>query len=400
MREASLSMTPSEIRVAWVTAVLGVDGNLLYTDPLMKAFAAKLKNLRVFTGEFGGDAASFEVERCNSLRLYRNERKMQHGRTSYGGGLRVATPSVMRKLASYKPDLLILGEYSIFSLYGMLYSRIGRRRTPTLLVMEAKPRFPDFLVLGRARVLFRRLLVKGADAVLTNNVEGRQYLREVLHVPDHRIISEPFLVSDVSEASGASHAPARRREHTGSRPVRFVYVGQLIPRKGLAYALTACAKLLPKYAGRFVYEIVGDGPSRAELEEQASSLGLGGHIVFRGRQRYEELSRFYAQADVLLFPTLADYRSLVPFEALSSGLPILASLHDGGISETVHEGTNGFAFDPRNAEQLADRMSRFIEDPRLVGSFSARSLEMATNYTLPRAVDTLLKACDLAFARA
>jgi glycosyltransferase involved in cell wall biosynthesis len=120
--------------------------------------------------------------------------------------------------------------------------------------------------------------------------------------------------------------------------------------------------------------------------------------VFHGRERYEELSRFYAQADVMLFPTLADYRSLVPFEALSSGLPMLASVHDGGISETVHEGENGFAFDPHDAGQLADRMSRFIERPELISAFSAKSLELAKNYTLPRAVDTLLKACDLAFA--
>src|SRR3954466_3482650 len=109
-------MTPSEIRVAWVTPVLGVDGNLLYTEPLMKAFAGKFKSLRVFTGEFHGNVASFEVEHCKSLRLYRNERKMAPGRTTYGAGLRVASPAIMRKLASYQPDLLVVAEYSIFSL--------------------------------------------------------------------------------------------------------------------------------------------------------------------------------------------------------------------------------------------------------------------------------------------
>ena len=100
-----------------------------------------------------------------------------------------------------------------------------------------------------------------------------------------------------------------------------------------------------------------------------------------------------------LFPTLADYRSLVPFEALSSGLPILASVYDGGISETVRQGENGFAFDPRNSEQLAGYMSEFIERPDLIASFSAKSLDLAKRYTLPRAVATLLKACALACTR-
>jgi glycosyltransferase involved in cell wall biosynthesis len=389
-------MTPSEMRVAFVMPVLGVDGKLLYTEPLMQAYARRFKSLRVFTGEFRGKSASFEVEQCPSLRLYRNERTMQRGRSTYGTGLRVATPSLIRKLAAYQPDLLVLVEYGIFSLYGVIYSRILRRKARTLLVTEAEPRFPDYLVLGRARMLFRRLLVKGADAVLTNNVAGRAYLRDVLRVPDYKIISEPYLVSDVFEARAAKAQP---RANDGSRPVRFLFVGQLILRKGVQSALEACARLLPRYAGRFVYEIVGDGPCRAELEAQAKRLGIEGHIVFHGRQSYEEVSRFYALADVLLFPTLADFRSLVPFEGLCSGLPILTSVHDGGVSETVDEGKNGFAFDPHNAEQLADRMSRFIERPELVGAFSARSLEMAKDYTLPRAVDALVKACDLAFAR-
>jgi glycosyltransferase involved in cell wall biosynthesis len=393
-------MTPSEIKVAWIAPVLGVDGNLLYAEPLLKAFAEKFKSFRIFTGDFIGNTASLQIERCASLRLHRNERKTHRGRTSYRGGLRLATPSLIRKLASYEPDLLILIEYSIFSLYGILYARLRARKTPTLLIMEAKPRFPERPGLRHARILFRRFLVKRVDAVLTNNQEGRRYLTEVLDVPDHLIISEPFLVSDVSDSTQSSDAqPSCQRQHTGSRPVRFLFVGQLIPRKGIKYALIACARLLPKHAGRFVYEIVGDGPCRSELEAQAKHLGLDGHILFRGRQRYDAVGRFYSEADVFLFPTLADYRSLVPFEALSSGLPILASVHDGGISETVCQGENGFAFDPLNAEQLAGYMSEFIEKPELISPFSAKSLELAKRFTLPRAVTTLLKACHLAFAR-
>ena len=394
------SMTPSETRVAWVTPVLGVDGNLLYTEPLLKALADRFKSLRIFTGEFSGSAASLDIERCSSLRIYRNERKTRRGRTLYRRGLHLATPSFIRRLASYKPDLLILNEYSLFSLYGILYARMSWRKPPALLIMEAKPRFAERQGLGHVRVLFRRLLLKGVNAVLTNNLEGRQYLTEVLNVPDHLIISEPFLVSDVSGAARTSSAQAsRERQHTGSRPVRFLYVGQLIPRKGIQCALAACARLLPKHAGRFVYELVGDGPYRSVLEDQAESLGLNGHILFRGRQRYDEVGRFYSEADVFLFPTLADYRSLVPFEALSSGLPILASVYDGGISETVRQGENGFAFDPRNSEQLAGYMSEFIERPELIASFSAKSLDLAKRYTLPRAVATLLKACALACTR-
>jgi glycosyltransferase involved in cell wall biosynthesis len=393
-------MIPSQMKVAWITPVLGVDGELLYTAPALIASAKQFKSLRVFTGEYAGNSEAFGVDivRCSSLKLYRNERRVRRGHTHYGYGLRLASPSLIRALIRYQPDLLIIDEYSIFTFYGIVYRRFWRPQTRILITMETKPRFPEGWVVGPARTLFRRLLVKHANAILTNNVEGRQYLTEVLRVPDHLIVSEPYLVSDLSsDAVRADQGIPRTREHNGDRPIRFIYVGQLIPRKGLNYALNACARLLPRYAGRFVYQIVGDGPLRPELEELASRLNLGEHIEFLGRQAYERICEIYSQADVLLFPTLSDYRSLVPFEALSLGLPILASVHDGGISETVHYGRNGFAFDPRNTEHLVACMQQFIENPELVGEFSAVSADLAKGYTLRRSIDVLLKACHLAF---
>jgi len=393
-------MIPSQIKVAWITSVLGVDGDLLYTAPALIASAEKFKSLRVFTGEFAGTSEAFGIDivRCNSLKLYRNERRVRRGHTHYGYGLRLAPPSLIRELIRYQPDLLIIDEYNIFTLYSILYRTFWRPQARILITMETKPRFPEGPVLGRARTLFRRLLVRHANAILTNNAEGRQYLTDVLGVPDHLIVSEPYLVSDLSTVVVRADPNIRRtREHNGDRPIRFVYVGQLIPRKGLSYALTACARLLPRYAGRFIYQIVGDGPLRFELEELASDLNLGEHIQFLGRQAYERICDVYSQADVLLFPTLADYRSLVPFEALSLGLPILASVHDGGISETVQHGRNGFAFDPRNTEQLVACMQQFLEDPGLVSEFSAVSVGLAKSYTLPGSIDVLLKACQLAF---
>ncbi|HZP88069.1 MAG TPA: glycosyltransferase [Burkholderiales bacterium] len=391
------SPTASELKVAWVTAVLGIDGKLLYAGPLLEAFSRQFARMRVFTGEFSGDHGALEIERCASVRLYRNERRTQVARTGYGGGLRFATPALIAKLAQYRPDLLVLNEYSIFSLYAILYSKLFRRNARILLIMEAKPRFPERFGVGHARVWFRRLLLKSVDAVLTNNIEGRRYLTDVLGVPDKRIVSEPYLVSDFSQASKIASSP---RQHDGKRPVRFLYVGQLIPRKGLQQALEACARLLPQYAGRFVYEIVGDGPQRSQLEAFASELRLGDHIVFHGRQPFDAVPRFYRDADAFLFPTLSDYRSLVPFEALSTGLPILASIHDGGVSETVVEGENGFAIDPYKPDQTAALMARLIEEPCLIADFSRRSMELANRYTLPHAVNVFLKACDLAFAHA
>lgn len=390
------SRAASTLRVAWVTPVLGVDGKLLYAGPLLRAFSQQFAAMRIFTGEYTGPDEGLDIERCTSLRLYRNERRTPAAGTSYGGGMRLATPALIARLLRWRPDLVVLNEFSIFSVYASLYAKLLARHTRMLLIMEAKPCFPSRFGTGHARIALRRTLLRGVDAVLTNNTEGRQYLEVVLGVPPEAIVAQPYLVSELSR-NGDEPPPVRH--HDGSRPVHFLYVGQLIPRKGVQQALEACAQLLPKHAGRFVYDIVGDGPARAQLQATSAALGLQQHVVFHGRRPYAALAQIYRAADAFLFPTLSDYRSLVPFEALSMGLPILASIYDGGVSETVHEGENGFAIDPLNPAATAARMARLIESPELIERFSAHSAKLARRYTLPQAVDAFVKACDLALSR-
>ena len=316
--------------------------------------------------------------------------------SGYASGFNFITFGLHDKLEAYAPDLVVLNEFGLLSLYGMISAK-GMHRTRALLVMEAVPRFGGRRGLDFGRLLFRRLLAKGADAVLTNNGAGRSYLTDVLHVPEQKIIARPYLVSSFANAAGKEGNRQVAGELRQNGPeIHYLYVGQLIERKGLQYAFEACAKLLPELSGRFVFDVVGDGTYRAELEEKCRSLRLCDHVVFHGRKDYEALGPFYEKADVFLFPTLADYRALAPFEAMSAGLPIVASVHDGGISETVSEGENGFTFDPFDTGSLALLMRKIIEDPSLIHDFSLRSLEKSKCYTLNNAVAAFIESCALA----
>jgi glycosyltransferase involved in cell wall biosynthesis len=387
-----------QARVAWLTPVLGVGGNLLYWQPLLSALAGACADFRVFTLEFPGDtrSAGFAISCCGKLkRLYANERSSQHAGAGYISGFSVAGPRVFSQLKSYRPDLLVLNEFSLLSLYGIVFAQF-RPRTRILLNVECRPRTSGSALLQKIRRAARRLMAKRADAVLTNNSEGLAYLREELDVAPGRIVCKPYLVSDLSSQLDKEIAVRSVDPHSPDTRVHFLYVGQLIQRKGLQHVIEACARMIKQYRGRFVLDVVGDGPYRQEWETLTGGLGLQDHVCFHGRQPYDSLWKFYERAHVSLFPTLSDYRSLTPFEALSLGLPILASIHDGGIGETVTEGENGFAFDPPDTERLAGLMARFMDDPGLIARFSRRSREIAARYTVPRAVQALTEAMDLA----
>jgi glycosyltransferase involved in cell wall biosynthesis len=398
--EAKNPVSLSSSRVAWVTPVLGMDGRLLYFGTLLQRFSQECGDFCVFTSEFRGtpDNLPFKVMAFGFLqRLYRLGRHASNPDAKYARGLSfsVVLPSRFRSLIKWNPTLIIVNEFSLTSFYALLAKRFVCHAR-SLLLVECKPRVSESALLSRIRSRFRRYLARQADMLLTNNSIGRDYLINDLGVDPGRIIMRPYLVSDLAATESEISRNIAPKELPHSRRIAFLYVGQLFYQKGVDLALKAFASLPGPYQDRYCFHIVGDGPNRKALEDFVAANGMSDRVVFHGRQAYESLSRYYDDADVFIFPTTNDYRALVPFEAIGRGLPILGSIHDGGILETVMEGENGFSFDPYNTEYLRELILRFIDQPALIPRFSRRSLELSGSYSLPKAIATLTAAAQQA----
>lgn len=386
-------MKISEARVAWVAPRLGYDGNLMYWGNLLDAFSQLFREFQVFTSGDPGVVVSgrLTIQRCGLIRSLGS--RVHPNKPRYGAVLNIASPRVISCLMRYNPDLVVAVEFGPMSLYAILHSRLRRPRARLLLVVENKPWFATKSFLGFCRTLLRRRMARKADAVLTNSAAGASYLIETLGLSQERIVAKPYLVSQRSPRVREAIQP---KTPPGDGRVRFLFVGRLLPLKGLSYALQALNQLLPRYAGRFTFEIVGDGPCRKALELEAQELGLKDQVVFHGSQEYEQVNAFYEEAHVFVLPTLGDYRALVPFEAIVAGMPILCSTYNGGLAEVVVEGENGFSFDPLDPEKLACLLTKFIDEPALISLFSEKSLLMARSYTLSGAANALAEAAELA----
>lgn len=122
-----------------------------------------------------------------------------------------------------------------------------------------------------------------------------------------------------------------RRMDTASRP-RALFVGRLVPYKGCDIALEALAPLLR--AAQLAFTIVGDGPERPALEEQASRLGIADAVTFAGRVPPDEVARHYREADLFVFPSLREFGGGVVLEAMAMGVvPVVLAY--GGPGELV-----------------------------------------------------------------
>ena len=157
------------------------------------------------------------------------------------------------------------------------------------------------------------------------------------------------------------------RSQKQGEPVRVLTVARLVEMKGVSYGIEAVARLVQ--AGRAIsYSIAGDGPLRAELEQQIEKLGMGEHIYLRGWKDHGQLARLMEQTHILLTPSITATNGEqegipnVVKEAMAMGIPVV-STHHSGIPELVEDGVSGYLAPERDVERLADSLARLIDSP-------------------------------------
>ena len=135
-----------------------------------------------------------------------------------------------------------------------------------------------------------------------------------------------------------------------------LYVGRLSVEKGLDTLLEAW-QTLPQ---PFSLKIVGDGPLADLVQQTASAVPT---IEWLGRKPMAEVHRLMGEASVLIFPSKwYETFGRVAIEAFAKGTPVIAS-RIGAIAELIDDGKTGLYFEPANAQQLAQKVSWFLNNP-------------------------------------
>lgn len=158
-----------------------------------------------------------------------------------------------------------------------------------------------------------------------------------------------------------------------AKALRLICVCRLVPRKGLEYLIAAMEEL--KNDG-VTLEIVGSGQERGRVAELVRRRGVRDHILLSGYVSSEQLHVNYHQADVFVLPSLSESFGQVLLEAMSCGLPIVAS-SVGGIPETIRHGRNGLLVPPRNPAAIVASVRWMAANPKLrlrMGRFNAEQV--------------------------
>jgi glycosyltransferase involved in cell wall biosynthesis len=166
------------------------------------------------------------------------------------------------------------------------------------------------------------------------------------------------------------YVPGQKRREPHS-PVIFVYLGQLIHRKGIDLLLQAAARLRKAGENGFQIRLIGGGDIDW-VRDWINRLQLGDTVEIAGFLSGEAIRNALGTADVFVLPTRSDTYAAVVHEAACMALPLLVSNKAGAAEALVQDGSNGFIFDIASGQELDDRMVQLM-NPHLREKMSAKA---------------------------
>jgi glycosyltransferase involved in cell wall biosynthesis len=173
---------------------------------------------------------------------------------------------------------------------------------------------------------------------------------------------------------------------SASRPFSFGYFGRLEREKGLDGLVDALARL--KSSG-WRLDIYGTGRDRRRIERRVAAAGLQERVIFLGALAPEAVRSRMVEYQALVLPSLQEGWPYVILDAMSLGVPVVASAV-GGVSEMIRDGEDGLLVPPANPEALANALRRMYDDPALLARLSRNARSRIQGLTSVRMTDELM----------
>jgi len=172
----------------------------------------------------------------------------------------------------------------------------------------------------------------------------------------------------------------------GNGPLRILYVGALIRRKGVCHLIDALAALPPSIDWQA--RIIGGGSHASALTDQVRRLGLDGRVRFDGPQPAESVAAAFRDAHVAVVPSIVGKNGrmegipVVMMEAMARGLPVVASALSG-IPELIEDGVTGRLVEPADASSIARALEGIHADWPAAAAMGARGRDrIAADYVV------------------
>jgi len=255
---------------------------------------------------------------------------------------------VFQTLWRYNPDVVVVSGYTFLACWqAFLYSKLFKKK---FILWNGTTLLNTGSTKG-IRGIMKRIMVQGTDKCIAYGTKAKEYLEYLgadsrhIHICLNTVDTEYFR----NKVLQYQHSKNFEKERKYYPRCLLLYVGRLTKKKGLGQILKALSCLNDSEIG---FIIVGDGPEKSLLKKFCLKNKLS-NVFFEEFHQQEELPKYYALADIFIFPSFYDVWGLVVNEALASGLFVLCSKKVGAGFDLVND-KNGLIFNPNNIEETVD----------------------------------------------
>lgn len=267
--------------------------------------------------------------------------------------------TLYRQLKALQVEVLLqdqLNHPSIFLLNRWLRDRVGFPLVAIVHHLRSSEARSDWVNWFYSRV--ERIYLRGLDGLVFNSQTTQQTVESLAGVNLPGVVAYP--AGDHIAPQISSSEIEERALRPG--PLRLLFVGNLIPRKGLHLVLEALSHLSPE---GFHLDVVGssefDPRYAGALQHQSGNMGLTERVRFLGRLDQEALVHQLRSSQLLVAPSSYEGFGIVYLEGMGWGLPPIATAA-GATREIITSGEDGLLVSPGEVASLARHLDRLRRD--------------------------------------
>ncbi|UCC80887.1 MAG: glycosyltransferase family 4 protein [Candidatus Zixiibacteriota bacterium] len=277
-----------------------------------------------------------------------------------------------------------------------------RKYSPDLTIVDISAATRNFLAIRWLKKRQKKIMTVFLGRRMTFRYNNRLLEKTVRFCEAYTLANSDIICVNSEYTAGLIGGKARRRAKiiiarpgtspistdiekidTGSRnrqrPLILLFVGACTKVKGLKYLAEALTKIRwLDFRLRVAGEYNIGGAYYRKVNKIIEDGGIADKVDFSGFVRAGRLSEFYRSSSIYVLPSLSEGYGRSLIEALSFGLPIIAS-NTGAIPELVKDGENAILVEPKNPEALAEAIMRLASDPEKMDGMNRANFEKARN---------------------
>lgn len=239
----------------------------------------------------------------------------------------------------------------------------------------------DLSVRSRSRILtpltktFEKILLKNADILLPVSTKLKDDLISLGYDREKILVSPNAVDLSCFPFPSQKSGKILDRYNIPAKDTVIGFVGSFAPWHSVDMLLDACTKLTRTGDHSITLLLIGDGPTRHDLELAAKHLPSIIQTVFTGFVSHGELAEHISVMDITVMPHSNDYGSPMKiFEYMALGKAVVAP-DFGPLRDAINDGNDGLLFTPGNSEMLMQKLDLLINDYGLRGRIGRQARE-------------------------